>query len=76
MNQSPWYSVLAIFISMVVMGVLGFFYTSHVDREQDQQFCIIFVYLDDGYRSSPPTTLAGKEFARRIHVLRESLDCE
>jgi hypothetical protein len=76
MQQSPWYSIAAIFVSMLVMGILGFAYTNHVQRTNDQKWCGLIAYLDDGYRAAPPTTNAGKEFARRISVMRENLHCE
>lgn len=61
MNRQQGYAILAIYVTFLAFGILGFLYTNHVakmseqrNRQRAQDFCGVIVLLDDRNRQVPP----------------------
>jgi hypothetical protein len=64
-------------LGILVLGVSLFFYIAHEQQESDQRWCSLMASLDDRYQALPRNRLdaEGREFADKIHVLRQQLHC-
>ena len=72
-------------VALVICFSLAAFavqYVGQVDRQRDateerrnQQLCRVFGGIDKQYQASPPQNEAGRQFAKDIHELVESLNC-
>ena len=76
------YAIMAICATVVVMfvasTVLGFYFANQSYQrslQSQRQICGLIVTLDDVYRSTPPTTATGRNFATQLHIYRVSLGC-
>jgi cell division protein FtsX len=76
------YSIIAICTTVVAMfiasTVLGFVFAGQSYQrslQSQRQICGLIVTLDDVYRSTPPTTATGRNFATQLHIYRVSLGC-
>lgn len=76
----PRQFVIAWIISFLCMlGLTGgsMLYATHVDRRSNQQWCELIISIDTRYQAlSPDAPIEAKEFAVRIHHLRNSLECK
>jgi hypothetical protein len=81
------YAVIVAYLVSIVLTTVNILYTNNVDRDarddlhdfvvrNNQQWCGLLVGIDDAYQKTPPTTLAGKNFAAAVHVVRINFDCE
>lgn len=84
--QPNWYSLAAIFLSMVILATVSVLISVHysdqqavrVQRysdDQNRKWCDIVTTLDSAYRANPPTTTTGKKLAADMHALRERIGC-
>lgn len=76
------YAVLAVLVSVLLLGVGGYVYIGHVDgqreraeRESDQRWCELLRTLDEAYGAVPPSSELGRRVAAAIHDLRVDLSC-
>jgi len=76
------YAILAVLLSVLMLGVGGHFYIGHVDRqreaaerESDRRWCELLTTLDEAYSTVPPTTELGRRVATAIRTLRTDLSC-
>lgn len=76
------YAILAICTTVILMfvasTVLGFYFAGQSYQrslQSQRQICGLLVTLDDVYRSTPPTTPTGRNFAAQLHTYRISLGC-
>lgn len=67
---------------LALLGVLiavsfNFWYTAHVNEQNDKRWCSLMVNLDNRYQALPPGNIdpAAKEFADNIHDLRKDFHC-
>jgi len=71
-----WYSLLAVFISCVMIGAASFWYSNYVAQQNVRNFCEVIGTLDQTYQQNPPTTTTGKEIALEMHSLHMKLGCK
>lgn len=75
-NRAQWYSLLAIFTSMLALTVVSLTYSNYVADETGRKWCSLVLTLDDIYTHTPPQTPAGQQVAKEIHDLRVNLKCK
>lgn len=73
--KSIWYSVIASYVSGILITISMFVYTNYIDDQSNRRWCTIVVTLDDTYKQTPPLTEVGKKIAESIHDLRIEFDC-
>jgi hypothetical protein len=85
-RQPIAYSMLAIFLTLLVTVPSGYWYTNHVQheaaaeqaelrRESDRRWCELLVTLDTAYQAAPPATALGRQVAAAMHRLRAEFGC-
>lgn len=68
-----WWVALALSVLAVGAGAIG---VERRDSATNQRkFCTVVSTMDDSYRETPPTTVAGKNLAQSITQLRHDLGC-
>lgn len=77
-----WYGLLAVLVSLLMLGGAGWWYTTYAiaqqeraERESDRRWCQLLGTLDDAYRAAPPQSETGKRLAADVHNLRAELGC-
>ena len=68
-------TVVVMFIASTVLGFVFARQSYQRSLQSQRQICGLLVTLDDVYRSTPPTTATGRNFAIQLHVYRVSLGC-
>lgn len=68
-------AVVAMFIASTVLGYVFARQSYQRSLQSQRQICGLIVTLDDVYRSTPPTTATGRNFAVQLHIYRVSLGC-
>jgi hypothetical protein len=79
------YSVLIVLATAILIGIAGWVYTNHVQRQADARYahqqeqadarwCALFALLDP--EGAPPTTERGQLVAKAIRDLREDFRCK
>lgn len=70
-----WYGWAAMFAFSVAFSTGALLVALHANAESDRKWCSIVTTLDSSYKQSPPTLPAGRNVARAIAELRDTLDC-
>lgn len=81
-----WYAIMVLFVTVLLMVPAGMIWSNraaeHAEneakralRESEQAWCEILNSISTGQQANPPTTAAGKDFARRISNLINRFDC-
>lgn len=70
-----WYSLAATLGTSLVTAILMLFLTLHFVQQSERKWCDLITMLDDAYHQTPPTTETGKNVARQMSGLRQSLHC-
>jgi hypothetical protein len=69
------WSALMFVASILLLVVLGYVYTHHVQRQSEQKWCALIVTMTDAYNSQPPQTELGQRIAADMAKLRRELGC-
>lgn len=67
--------ILACFVSVVAVTISGIFYTNHVQRDTNRQWCELLRPLDKAYSETPPATELGRDVANALHSLYIKFNC-
>jgi hypothetical protein len=74
-RQPIWYSLVAVVVSMILLTVLGAWYTNRTAAESERKWCELLGVMDEAYSSSPPRTEIGRQLARAMNKLRSDFGC-
>lgn len=69
------YSLIIAFVTVVVVSILGIFYTGMVANDNNRKWCRALIAIDDAYSESNVTTPAGKRIAEEFRMLRHEFEC-
>lgn len=75
-NRAQWYSLVALFVSMLMLTGASLLYANYVATKSTQRFCSIVITLNDTYKQQPPQTETGRKFVRDMAKLERDLKCE
>lgn len=75
MTPRPWYTLVAIFLSSIAMGVLAIGVARHSQRQSEQKLCGFLDTYSAVYSAAPPATDTGKGLAAAVDELRRAYDC-
>lgn len=70
------YSLVFIFVSLLVTVFFSILYTNRVDSESNRRWCGIISTFDAAYKAQPPTTDTGRLVARQMRQLRTDFGCD
>ena len=62
-----YYYVWMPYVVMVILVICGYAYTNYAIHKSERELCEVITPLDQAYRQTPPTTAAGRNFAKAIH---------
>jgi hypothetical protein len=82
LSRARWYALVAVLVTMLLIGAANVVYTNAAVARQEQQrrdndrrWCALLLPLDEAYRATPPTTQTGRDVAAAIHTQRVSFHC-
>jgi hypothetical protein len=75
MTIRGWKVLFACLVAAILSAGTAMAYANRVARESERKWCGVVSTMDDAYRTSPPSTPAGRRIARDIAQLREDFGC-
>jgi HAMP domain-containing protein len=85
-SRSVLYAAMLLALLVLIVMFINVLYTNRVGQDSvrranenarrlQQTQCAVIVTIDNGYRKAPPQSETGKELAKNIRELRQSLGC-
>lgn len=74
-RRLPIYSLLIVFLSSILMGIVAIEYANYVDSQSNKELCEMIVAVDDAFKDVPAAGPSGQKVAEAFHHLRIKFNC-